>query len=306
MHLAFCIITRRRPEGLQRLLDSLAAMTRVSGVAIKVVVVENDAPHDRRPRAGNLTIEHVFEPRPGIPAARNLSLDVALSDPTVTHVAFLDDDETVAPDWLDVVHGAATADPAAILTGPAIPRFPDEAPAWAARSGVFMPPRHPTGTRRPWAFTHNAVMRTSLIRGGGFRFDEGMRFTGGSDKEFFGRVARAGHEILWIDEAHAYEWYPLERITRRWILHRSFRLGTNAVHAEARRSMAARLPLVVRAGRFLLRAIAQPVLRPTDPGAALAWAAWDTGRAAGLIVGLLGGRYDEYASRHDGQPMDTP
>lgn len=134
----------------------------------------------------------------------------------------------------------------------------------------------------------------------------GHAFTGGSDKEFFGRVARAGHEILWIDEAHAYEWYPLERITRRWILHRSFRLGTNAVHAEARRSMAARLPLVVRAGRFLLRAIAQPVLRPTDPGAALAWAAWDAGRAAGLIVGLLGGRYDEYASRHDGQPMDTP
>lgn len=306
MHLAFCIITRRRPDGLQRLLDSIDGMNPVAGVATSAVVIENDAPHDRRPRPGTLPLEHHFETRPGIPAARNRSLEAALSDPSVTHLAFLDDDETVAPDWLQTMHDAMKTYADAVVTGPAIPRFPPGAPDWAERSGVFMPPRYPTGTTRPWAFTHNVVVKASLVRDGDFRFDEAMRFTGGSDKEFFGRVARAGHDIVWIDDARAYEWYPLDRITRRWVFHRSYRLGTNAIHAEARRSLTDRLGLLGRAGRFLLRGIAQPLLRPTDPAAALAWAAWDTGRAAGLIVGILGGRYDEYASRHDGQPMDTP
>jgi len=298
MRPAICIITRRRPEPLARLLRSLEAMTIPEGVDPHLVIVENDEPDRTATPTTSLPVVHAFEPTPGIPAARNRSLEIALADAATDAIVFLDDDETVDRDWLvRLVDGRRRFD-APIVTGPALPRVPDGSPAWIDASGVLVPPRYPTGTRRPWAFTHNAMVGAAVLRNGRFRFDETMVHTGGSDKEFFRRLADAGHEIVWLDDAIAREWYPAERLTHRWIFQRSYRLGTNAPHAEGRRTIGSRLALVWRAVRFAVRGTLRLVAGLPRPHVALARAAWDWGRTFGLIAGVAGRRYDEYADRH--------
>ena len=100
MRVAICIITRRRPDGLARLLQSLELISVPEGVEVELVVVENDAPSDRTPPPTRLRMRHAFEAEPGIPAARNRTLEIALADPGIEMLAFLDDDETVDSEWL--------------------------------------------------------------------------------------------------------------------------------------------------------------------------------------------------------------
>ena len=57
--------------------------------------------------------------------------------------------------------------------------------------------------------------------------------------------------------------------------------------------------LLVRAGRFAARGLIRIVASALRPRVAVARAAWDFGRAAGLVAGLAGRRYQEYAERHE-------
>lgn len=292
------VITRRRPRELARLLDSLAALEIPPEARVEILVVENDdrPASDERSAAGPIAIRRALEPRAGIPFARNRVLDEAA--PASDWIVFLDDDETVEPTLLAALLRTARTTGAPIVTGPSLPRFEPGAPDWAARSGAFEPRRHATGARLDFAFTNNVLFAARLVRGPGApRLDESMRFTGGSDKEFFGRLAAAGHAIVWADDAVAYEWYPASRATRRWLLQRSFRLGTVALRTEGSGGLGARAALLWRAARFTARAAARFLAHLADPAAGSALAAWDIGRAAGLVVGALGIRYDEYASR---------
>jgi glycosyltransferase involved in cell wall biosynthesis len=298
MRLAICIITRRRPEPLARLLRSLESMHVPDGVEPQLVIVENDEPGRTPTPTTTMPCVHEFETRPGIPAARNRTLDLSLADDATEAIIFLDDDETVDEDWLDRLVAGRRRFGTPIVTGPALPRVPDGSPSWIEASGVLEPPRYPTGTRRPWAFTHNAMVDAAILRDGGHRFDESMVHTGGSDKEFFRRLADAGHQIVWLDDAIAREWYPAERLTHRWVFQRSYRLGTNAPHAEGRTTFGSRVALLWRAVRFAIRGLLRLAIGLSRPQVGLAHAAWDWGRTFGLIAGVAGRRYDEYAERH--------
>ena len=298
MRVAICIITRRRPDGLARLLRSLEVVSVPEGVEVEAVVVENDTPTEKPSPRTSLRVHHAFEPEPGIPAARNRTLDLALADPGIEMLAFLDDDETVDSDWLAALLRTRDRTGAPVITGPANPRFPADAPPWAAASWVFQPPGYPTGTLRPWAFTHNAMIDADVVRRGGFRFDETMRHDGGSDKDFFRRVRDAGHEIIWTEDAVAWEWYPIERLRLGWVYRRSYRLGTNTPRAEGGGGVLRAAVLLFRAARFAARGVVRGAASAFRPRVAAARVAWDFGRAAGLVAGLAGRRYQEYADRH--------
>jgi hypothetical protein len=86
----------------------------------------------------------------------------------------------------------------------------------------------------------------------------------------------------------------------RWILRRSFRLGTNAARAEGVHGVVGRLALLGRAARYAARGTLRGLANLLDPPVAVAVAGWDLARAAGLIAGTFGGRLDEYAERRDG------
>ncbi|MEY2796128.1 MAG: hypothetical protein RIR10_1844 [Planctomycetota bacterium] len=306
--IAIAVATRRRPDGLARLLASLSELEIPDSCAIEVVIVENDDPHARPLPPCALPARRVFEPTQGIPIARNRAIDEAA--PAADWIVFLDDDETVEPSLVARLLAAAHAAKAPIATGPALPRFESGSPAWAARSSAYEPVRHAHLARVPYAFTNNVLFDARIVRGANApRLDERMLHTGGSDREFFARLARAGHAIVWADDAIAYEWYPRARATYRWLFQRSLRLGTVAPATESmfetrthdpsarRLPMKARLALCWRAVRFAARAAVRAIHRIGDPPSALALASWDVGRSAGLVLAALGFAYEEYRSR---------
>lgn len=295
LRIAVCVPTRRREADLARALASLGTLAVPEGCEVRVTVVENDEPHERPLPPCALPAARVFEPRVGIPFARNRAIDAVHG--ACDRLVFIDDDETVAPDLLVRLLAAERATGADAVTGPSLPRFAEGAPAWAARSRAFEPQRHATGSLRPTAFTNNVMVRTAALGEPPMRFDESMRYTGGSDKEFFARFTASGRTIAWADDALAYEWYPPERTTFGWLFRRSLRLGAVARQTERLAGLRGRAAVLWRAARFVARAAWRALRSIADPPIALAHASWDIGRAAGLVLGAFGGRYDEYRAR---------
>ena len=236
---AICIATYQRPKGLERLLAGIAELT-FSGPAprVKVVVVDNDARGETsdeiierwRPRFAELILER--EPRQGISYARNRCLDAA-GEPDF--VAFIDDDEVPASDWLDVLLRVQREYAADVVRGPVIPRFENEPESWILAGGFFDRPRRPTGTELDVAYTHNTLVRWDPYAKD-FRFSPRYARSGGSDTHFFTRAHKQGAKIVWADEALVDEFNPAGRQTVKWLAQRQYRIGLvrAALDAELR------------------------------------------------------------------------
>jgi succinoglycan biosynthesis protein ExoM len=300
--IAICLITRQRPKGLARTLASLDAVSVPDDCLMEVVVIDNDDPDAASgaplPTVAGQPVLRVDEPRPGIPFARNRAIEVARTRADL--LAFIDDDETVEPDWLEKLMAVRAEYRTDIVTGPALPRLPDSSPAWAERSGVYGCHRYPTGSERPWAFTHNVLASTALFDDPGFRFDETMQYTGASDTQLFRRLREGGHRIIWADEAIAWEWYPESRVNFKWAFARSYRIGVTDAHMELRRNgrLGTKARLVWLATRYGVRGALRGAIRILRPATALACCGWDVARGIGLIGGIFGVRYDEYRTIH--------
>lgn len=299
MHITIGVITGGRTQGLERLLESLADLS-FSGErpALEVLVMDNHPEQLARAVCDRfrdrLPVRHEVEPRRGIPFARNAV--IAAADPATDAIAFVDDDQTVDAGWLAELLAVRQRTGADVVTGPAVPRLPEDAPGWIAGSGAFDLLRFPTGTARPFAFTHNVLTNMAVFRAVSPHFDERLVDTGGSDTHFYRRVREAGFSIVWADEAVAREWIPTERVRVRWLLQRALRIGGTDAFIErdlaGRRAAWGRLP--VRAGRYAVRGLLRAAATPVRGRASLLAAGRDLAHAGGMLAGLVGYRYPEY------------
>lgn len=296
---AICIATYRRPEGLDRLLAGIAAQEySAPAPRVRVVVVDNDAGGEAaaavverwRARLPDLVLDR--EPRQGISYARNRCLDAA-GEPDF--VAFIDDDEVPAVDWLDQLLRVQRAHDADVVRGPVIPRFANRPEPWILDGGFFDRPRHPTGTEMDVAYTHNTLLRWAPY-GRDLRFSHRYARSGGSDTHFFTRARRMGARIVWADEAVVEEWNPPERQRLGWLVRRHYRIGLvrAALDTELhlldapRRANAAIASLRMVSGAFRLgRNVRGPRHAQVD---AILWFASGVGR----VAGLLGLWFEEY------------
>lgn len=209
-----------------------------------LVVVENNATREYDGLIQRLseaapklwTVLYAHEPALGIPQARNACLELALTQ-SPDWIAFIDDDETVEDGWLSAMARAVRQIGSDVLQGPVRYVYPSNAPDW-------LPPKEvrnrKSGMRLPTAFTNNTLMRSFIARpdGMGLRFDESMRFTGGSDTDYFFRAADRGATIAWVDDACVREVVTSTRLTVRWQLTRALRVAANAsvIHKKRRGS----------------------------------------------------------------------
>ena len=60
-------------------------------------------------------------------------------------------------------------------------------------------------------------------------------YTGGEDKDFFRRLAEAGHTFTWCDEAPVFESVPASRLTRKYMLQRALLRGRNSLRLGGNR-----------------------------------------------------------------------
>ncbi len=266
---SLCVASYRRPDGLVRLLHSLAALKVPEGVRVEAIVVDNDPASDpAAPPASGIELPGwplrvLREPRRGVAHARNRAVAAARGH----WIALLDDDGIVDESWLAAHWDCLGERECDGLFGPVLPRLQAPVDPWLDPLIRYAGRRYRTGRRvtDQGLRAGNALVRRALFRDGGF--DPEFAHGGGEDVAFFrGRVARGAH-FEWCDEAIVHQVVPVACHRLGWLVRRAFRSGC----VEA------------RVQRRLRRAPARP--------AATARAAADTALLlAAALASLSGGR----------------
>ena len=226
--IAVCIITYKRPEQLLVLLDSLALQTIHARYVIEIIVVDNDAKGSAErivkeftARNPDIAVTYEIEPLQGIPIARNHSVRLAQG----AFIAFIDDDEKADKEWLEALYECITKYNVDAVFGPVEPILPEDCPVWLKKCNFYDRPHHENGSPLVTGRTGNALVRKIWLDRFDNPFDPALRFTGGSDSDFFARILGQGAKLCWAERAIVYEFVGPERLKLKWLLMRAFRGG---------------------------------------------------------------------------------
>ncbi|MEL6682772.1 MAG: glycosyltransferase family A protein [Pseudomonadota bacterium] len=233
------VITHRRPDGLRALLQSLSEIKVPKGTECVVLIAENDEEKSLAPLISEMEevlpfpVRYVLEQRRGIPQARNCILDIAAAE-GCAYLTFVDDDSVVHQDWLVVLYNALVGRGVDLVGGPNRLQGPtDVALTWqnrlvlrdvrAANAKLMQARMMRVATPQETAleiYTNNWMVRLDAQQKLGVRFDEALRFTGGSDRKFFLDFVRGGGRSAWSSDARVFEIWPPERLTFAYLFRR--------------------------------------------------------------------------------------
>lgn len=240
------ICTYRRAE-LAETLRSLAALTVPADSRIRIIVADNDVSPSARGLVDGLRPAMPFEitylhcPASNISIARNACLDNASGD----FLAFIDDDEVAAKEWLVCLLETAAATGADAVLGPVRAHYGASAPAWM-RNGDFHStlPVWVRGEIRT-GYTCNTLLRLAAPSVSGRRFKLTLGRSGGEDTDFFTGMHRAGGRIAFAAEAWVHEPVTEGRATFDWLASRRFRSGQTHGRLLAEKTNALKRPLAL-------------------------------------------------------------
>jgi glycosyltransferase involved in cell wall biosynthesis len=301
VRISVAAITFKRPQGLAKLLTELAKQQQHPDrpYELTAIVVDNDPAGSARPVAeqfmnlASMKLIYVNETRQGIPIARNAALDAV----PLHHdfMCFIDDDEWPSPHWIDAFLEVRSRADADCFYGPVSPCFPERRPEWFVKSGFFAEWKFPDAGQLGFAASNNVMISMAFVRAKKLRFDNRMRFTGGSDYLFFRQAVERGMVVRWAQRALVYEEIPLNRMTWPWVIKRHYRLGNTFSVSE--RIIGRKYDLVRRffigGARIGLGIVMLPALIVSP-----AWGMRAIGhvvRGTGMLVGLMGHRHEEYS-----------
>lgn len=217
----------------------------------------------------------------GVSAARNAGAAAVTADV----VAFLDDDATAEPDWLEVLLVALEGDPDALgASGRSVARFAGPRPGWLPEEFLWTVGCSYRGQPETSTVVRNlfggcaAIRRRPFLDLGGYALDAGHRgdqVGGGEEAEFCLRAKRAtGAHFRYEPGASIVHEVPTARLTLRYLVVRCYGEG----RAKAR--VAGRVPGALEAERGFARGLPLVALRAlVTPG--------QQARALGVLVGAL-------------------
>jgi len=230
---------------LGKTLGCLAASTLPEGVEWEVLVVDNNSIDQTRQVVEEFCrrfpgrFRYLFESQPGKSFALNSGCREARGDV----LAFLDDDSTVGPTWLQNLTHALGGDEWAGAGGRIVLQWPPSLPTWLSIEGPYARhyfPNFDEGetakelTRPPYG-PNMAFRKKMFEKYGGFRTDLGpspnrevpRMF---DDTEFGSRLLAAGEKLRYEPTAVVYVAIAEDRIRKTHFLGRCFDWG----RAEAR------------------------------------------------------------------------
>jgi glycosyltransferase involved in cell wall biosynthesis len=298
------VLTFRRPDDLAAILPLLleqAAEVETPDRRVEVLVVDNDASASGRPVVDRLAagrVRYVVEPTPGIAAARNRVLEEAAGS---TVLVFIDDDERPHARWLGHLLDTQARTGADAVAGAVVSDFDGVLDPWVAAGGFFQRRRLKTDTPIEVAATNNLLLDMAAVDSLGLRFDPAFGLSGGSDTLFTRQLTSAGRVMLWCDEAVVTDWVPAPRMSRDWVVRRSFRYGNSATRIDLVLATSAAGRLRAR-GRALARGLPRLVVggsrwlmgKVVRSRAHEARGLRTVMRGAGLVTGAVGLVYHEY------------
>jgi succinoglycan biosynthesis protein ExoM len=223
---------------LKQLLAGLLDQKTEGLFTYSIVVADNDASESAKElvedvtRTSSVKITYCVEPRRNISLVRNLALTRADGD----FIAFIDDDERPAEDWLVTLLKTCLGTNVDGVLGPVLPHFETKPPLWVTAGGFYNRPRYCTGFRMNWPSCRsgNVLARRTIFQELDTPFREKFG-SGGEDQDFFRRAMERGRRFIWCDEAIVYESVPPSRWNRRFLLSRALLRGKNSVkHRQGR------------------------------------------------------------------------
>lgn len=225
-----CICTLKRPKLLRKLLDALDKQKTDGLFEYSVVVADNDPEQSARQVAAAFTsaskvrVTYCFEPQQNIALTRNKALQHAAGD----FIAFIDDDEYPADDWLWNLYKTCLGYGVDGVLGPVKPYFESDPPQWLKKGKFFDRPTYETGYRVTWdqARTGNVLFKRSILSSVDIPFRAEFD-TAGEDVDFFRRMMQNGFTFIWCNEAVAHEVVPDSRCTKGYLLRRALLRGSN-------------------------------------------------------------------------------
>jgi glycosyltransferase involved in cell wall biosynthesis len=227
-----CIPTFRRPAGLKKTLESLAAQAGAEHFA--VVVVENDAERLEGKQVADaifasraLSGFHVVEGKQGNCSAINTAFRTAReSFPTAEFFLMIDDDEEASSTWLAGMIDTARSSGADLVGGPVVRRFESDAPPGLQKHPLFYSTIASSGETDTLHGTGNCLIRRRVLEAlGEPTLDPRFNFLGGGDMDFFTRCSLAGFKSHWNENAKVFETVPAQRMKAKWVLGRSIATG---------------------------------------------------------------------------------
>lgn len=259
MQVDVCVATYKRPTLLKKLLHSLIRQQLDHNVTMRIVVVDNDVDESARQivedcaAAIAITVSYSKECVQNIALARNHALSLCRGD----YIAFIDDDEEAAHDWLGNLIDNARRYNADVVFGPVVPVYPEDTPKWVRRGHFFERNRRPTGTPCEHGGAGNVLISTTVLQTTGLRFNPAYGLTGGEDTEFFYRLGQHGAQMVWCDEALVTEPVAKKRMTPAWLIRRAFRGGQMYGRLlVSPKPIPARIPWVIQRVTYLAMAVA--------------------------------------------------
>lgn len=227
------VCSRDRPISLARCLESLAQLDLIPTISLKLLVVDNSSSPeqsariliDMKEQLSALAPELIHEPKAGIPNARNRALEFARELRADT-VLFLDDDQTVAPNWAEALCRVQEEEGCDVVKCDV--RWVFEVPR---KFQEFFEPKAAESHEARWRYstyvvpTNGVLITRRLWDEWGLRFDEAFPLTGGTDIEFFARAWRKGAKLVHTSETYATEFCDAGKQTASWLVRRAFRIG---------------------------------------------------------------------------------
>jgi len=258
LEVSVVICTCARRDLAHACIASVVAQREVDRDQVEIVIVDNSPSGYFRDEAAGwarrapVAITYVHEPARNIARARNAGCRAARG----RFIAFIDDDERAAPEWLARLLLAAKTWPGDAVCGPVLPEFdggkpPDWDPDGAHFRKVF---DLPGGAALEVAPTCNLLLRRGTCLLDPAPFDARYGHTGGSDTAFTYDLTRRGRRIVWCPDALVHEFVPHDRMEMGFQLWRTFVQTQNFVRIQLQRDVPLRA--LVRGGWLMAKGLA--------------------------------------------------
>ena len=199
---------------------------------IELLIVDNDVNESARQvceaAQSPWSVRYFVQPRRGISQARNTAVRHSAG---ADWIAFVDDDETVSPQWLNHLLRAQRRFQADIVGGRVVVQYRSGVPKWIIQSRFFERGRYATGSRPKALATCNVLISAEVFRRIG-SFDERFGLSGGEDSQFFLRADKAGFKIVWCDEAVTHEPLGHSRVCLTYLLRRQYQDANSMARSE--------------------------------------------------------------------------
>ena len=224
MKVSVGICTYQRPKVVAAV-RSVAAQACPPGVTLDIIVADNESTPAAQAAIAALAAElpaqvrYVHAPERNISIARNAVLTHADGD----WLAFLDDDEIAEPDWLARL--LAHAGQADVIFGPAIARYPADAPDWIVAGDFHSNRLDKAAARMGQGHSCNVAIRWRGAPWMDVRFDPTLGRSGGEDTAYFQALRDRGARMAYEPAAIVREDAEPHRLSFDWLWRRRFRYG---------------------------------------------------------------------------------